>query len=572
MTANSAKQNLTDEKITALYCRLSSDDGRDGESNSIQNQKKLLQKAAKEYGFKKTKFFVDDGISGTTFNRPGFQKMMEGVEKGVMGAIMVKDMSRFGRDYLKVGEYTEIFLPEHGVRFIALNDGVDSAEGDNDFTPFRNIMNEWYAKDISRKIRSVKRMKGNAGEPLSTQPPYGYMRDPNSKFWLVDDEAAEVVRRIFQLFVGGYGTFQISTVLKEDKVLIPRAYWRSKGLTLGGRKPIPDPYAWSPVVIGRLLDSQEYTGAVVNFKTTSISYKHKKRIALPADQWKVFEDVHEPIVTKEIWQKAQELRATRCRKKPKADGEMSLFSGLLHCADCGSRLHYRKYKTNGVEYYNCSNYKNNSTKGTCPTTHHIRLDFLEQVVLFEIRKLIHFESLYSDEFIRIVVDETLRRMQKEGRNRQKELDALLAREKDLDILFEKIYEDNAMGKLSDERYAKLSGKYEDEAAGLKVKIRTLNKEIGKEDSHIGAADEFLFLIRRYASMDKLNREIVMAFISRIEVFHVEEQNGERIQRMKIYYNCVGQLLLPDKKDLPKPQIKIGTRKGVAVNYSQSHSA
>lgn len=571
MTAGKNKMNLENEKITALYCRLSSDDGRDGESNSIQNQKKLLQKAAKEYSFSKTKFFVDDGISGTTFNRPGFQEMMKGVENGTIGVIMVKDMSRFGRDYLKVGEYTEIFLPEHGVRFIALNDSVDSAEGDNDFAPFRNIMNEWYAKDISRKIRSVKRMKGNSGEPLSL-PPYGYIRDGDTKFWRVDTEAAEVVRRIYEMYLDGYGTYQISKVLHDGKVLSPVYYWREKGIGRGGRKVTKTPYTWNQNTICKILETQEYTGDVINFKTTTVSYKNKKRIDLPPEQWKVFPDVHEAIISRETWEETKALRTKKIRKKPKNDGEISLFSGLLFCADCGSRLHYRRYEKNGIGYYNCSNYKNNSLRGTCENTHHVRLDFLEQVVLFEIRKLIHFEKLYSDEFIRIVLDETLRRMQKEGRNRQKELDTLLAREKEIDILFEKIYEDNAMGKLSDERYAKMSGKYEDEAAELKLKIRELNCEIGKEDSHITTADEFLFLIRRFANMEKLSREIVTAFINRIDVYHVEKRGTDRVQRVDIHFNCVGKLTLPEKKDLPKPQIKIGIRKGVAVNYSDSRTA
>ena len=571
MTANNKSSILTDEKITALYCRLSSDDGRDGESNSIQNQKKLLQKAAKEYGFTKTKFFVDDGISGTTFNRPGFQDMLKGVEAGVIGVIMVKDMSRFGRDYLKVGEYTEIFLPEHGVRFIALNDGVDSAEGDNDFAPFRNIMNEWYAKDISLKIRSVKRMKGNSGEPLSL-PPYCYIGVPSSRFWLLVEEAAEVVRRIYALYLDGYGTYQISKILYQDKVLSPVYYWREKGIGRGGKKIVKTPYTWNQNTICKILETQEYTGDVINFKTTTISYKNKKRIDLPPEQWKVFQDVHEPIISREQWEQVQKLRAKHIRKKPKANGEISLFSGLLHCADCGSMLHYHKYAKNGIEYYNCSNYKNNSLKGSCTTTHHVRLDFLEQVVLFEIRKLIHFEKLYSDEFIRIVIDETLRRMQKEGRNRQKELDAMLAREKELDTLFEKIYEDNVLGKLSDERYAKMANRYEDEAAELKIKIRELNREIGKEDSHITTADEFLFLIRRYADMDKLTREIVTAFINRIDVYHVEKRGMDSVQRIRIHYNCIGPLALPEKEDLPKPQIKMSIRKGVAVNYSDSRTA
>lgn len=571
MTANNKNTVLTDEKIAALYCRLSSDDGRDGESNSIQNQKKLLQKAAKEYGFTKTKFFVDDGISGTTFNRPGFQDMIARVENGIIGAIMVKDMSRFGRDYLQVGQYTEIFLPEHNVRFIALNDGVDSAEGDNDFAPFRNIMNEWYAKDISRKIRSVKRMKGNAGEPLSL-PPYGYIRDGDSKFWKIDEEAAQVVRRIFKLFLDGYGVYQISTILHQEKVLSPIYYWRQKGIGRGGRKVLKTPYTWNQNTISKILETQEYIGDVINFKTTTISYKNKKRIDLPTEQWKVFPNVHEPVVTREEREKVQVIRKKSIRKKPKASGDISMFSGLLYCSDCGSRLHYRRYTKNGIEYYNCSNYKNNSVRGTCPDTHHVRLDFLEQVVMAEIQNLIHFAKLYSDEFIRIVIDETLRRMQKESRNRQNELDQLQAREKDLDILFEKIYEDNAMGKLSDERYTKMANKYEDEAAELKVKIRELNREIGREDSHITTADEFLFLIRRYTDMEKLTREIVTVFINRIDVYHVEKNDGEYRQRIKIHYNCVGPLVLPDKEDLPKPQVKMDMRKGVAVNYSHSISA
>lgn len=572
MNQSKGRNNITEyEKIAALYCRLSSDDGRDGESNSIQNQKKLLQKAAKERGFKKTKFYVDDGISGTTFNRPGFQDMVKGIENGTIGAVMVKDMSRLGRDYLKVGEYTEVMFPSHGIHFIAVNDGVDSEEGDNDFTPFRNIMNEWYAKDISRKIRSSKRIKGNSGEPLSTMPPYGYMRQEGSKFWTVDEEAAEVVKRIYNMFLAGYGTYQISVELCKEKIMTPKNYWISKGRKRLGQSVIDEnPYLWSSATVINILETQEYTGDVINFKSQTISYKNKTRVPLPRDQWKVFKDVHDPIIERKKWEQVQSMRTKTGRKKPLKTGEYHMFSGLLYCSDCNSKLHYhRRQNATLLEYYSCSNYVSHKMGGTCPDNHYIRQDFLTQIVMFEIQRLIHFSKIYSDEFLKIVMDATLKKMQKEGRNRQQELDKLLMREKELDVLFEKIYEDNAMGRLSDERFAKMSNKYEDEAAELKSKIRVLNEEIGREDSHITTADEFISIIRKYEDIKELTPEIVRAFINRIDVYHADKKEREKMQRIKIHYNCIGDFEIPEREKLPKPMLTMQVREGVTLRYEGS---
>ena len=390
-----AKQNETIIGITALYCRLSRDDGAEGESNSIANQKKLLAKYAKEHGFTNTKFYVDDGYTGTNFNRPGFQQMLEDMEMGYISTVIVKDSSRFGRNYLEVGQYTDYYFPEHNIRFIAINDCIDSENGEDNFSAFRNVMNEMYAKDISRKVRSSHRLRGNAGEPLAP-PPYGYVKDPeNKKKWIIDPDAAEVVRRIFHLCIEGNGNETIARILQDDKVLVPQAYWQSKGMSRGGKKTQPDPYKWCKTTIAKMLAQQEYFGDVINFKTYSKSFKNKARLPNPEENWAVFKNVHEAIIDRETFEMVQELVAKTKRRAPKKEnGEKNMFCGLLYCADCGSPLWFNvNHPNTDIKYFMCSNYK--GRRGTCEGTHYVRADSLEQIVMLELRSLASF--LIEDE-------------------------------------------------------------------------------------------------------------------------------------------------------------------------------
>lgn len=558
--------------IAALYCRLSNDDGRDGESCSIQNQRKLLKQKAAELGFQKTKLYIDDGITGTTFQRKGFLSMLDDVKKGLINSVIVKDLSRFGRNTSEILYYVETLFPELGVRFISLNENIDSNTGVNDILPFLSIVAEHYAKDISQKVRSVKYMKGNSGEPIGL-PPYGYQRKSKEEnFWVIDEEAATVVRQIFSMYLDGDGVFQIAAALKKAKILTPTAYWKSKGIGRGGkRREGLSPYAWEANTVTKILSLQSYVGDVINFKTYKISFKSNKQLPVPKEHQKIFHDVHEPIISREDFEKVQKKREQHGRKKPKKDGELHTFSGLLYCADCGSKLHLHRYSKTGEEYFSCSNYRGNTTKGTCETTHHVRMDYLSQVVLFEISKLIHYARIYSDDFMKIVMDSTIQRMEREGRNRHKELEKLKNREKDLDVLFERIYEDETLGKISADRFMKLSRKYEDEQAEITQKIRRLQREISKEEDHIGTADMFLSVIKKYQNLQTLTPEIAKAFICRIDVWNAEKLGSERRQKLRIHYNCVGNLELPEQADMPKAQIKIDIRKGVAVNYSNSCS-
>lgn len=565
--------HMNNSGTTALYCRLSSDDGREGESNSIINQRKLLQQKAAELGFTKTKIYIDDGITGTTFQRKGFLSMLDDIKKGIISTVIVKDLSRFGRNNPEILYYIETYFPEMGIRFISLGENVDSAEGTNDILPFISIFAEHYAKDISRKVRASKYMKGNSGEPIGL-PPYGYKRkSPEENVWIVDEEAAGIVRRIFELYLAGNGVYQIARALTHDEVLSPRYYHESKGNGRGGRRKIGvKPYAWSTNTILKILDNRVYIGDLVNFQTYKPSFKSKKVIKVPEEQRRIFENNHEAIISREIFEKVKQKRAKHEHRKPQKNGRYHIFADLLYCSDCGSKLHLHRYHTTGDEYFSCSNYKGNSTKGTCDTTHHIRVDYLSQVLLFEITKLIYYSKIYTDDFLKIVMDNTLKRMEQDGKNRYKELDKLKAREKQLDILFEKIYEDQALGKVTEERFLKLSRKYEEEQAELTQKIRSLQTEISKEEDHIGTADEFIAIIKKYGDLQELTPEIVRAFISRIDVWNAEKIDGTRTQRLEIHYNCVGNINLPEHEDMPKPQINLRIRKGVVMTYSHSVSA
>jgi DNA invertase Pin-like site-specific DNA recombinase len=567
----SSKTAATQEhKVAALYCRLSRDDEQEGESNSIANQKKLLQRAAAEYGYTKTLVFVDDGISGTTFERKDFQKMEQAIVDGYVAAVFVKDMSRLGRDYLKCGYYTDSFFPDNEVRFVAVNDGVDSAEGENEFAPFRNIMNEWYARDASRKVRMAHRVKGNSGEPLS-KPPYGYRKDPqNLKRWIIDEEAATVVRRIYRMYLDGWGIEQIAAQLESEKVLAPNHYAAVHGYKVSGKKAEHSPYAWKHSVVSSILSLQEYCGDVINFKTYSKSFKDKKRHANPKENQMVFEGVHEPVIDRETWERVQTKRGkVRNTRKP-TTGEHNMFSGLLVCSTCGTNLGFHFNQGNhDITYFNCQNYNNRGKQhGNCDATHYIRTDFLEQVVLGDIARITAFTKRYEDEFIKILTNSTVKENQRSIGMLTQELETRKARSAELDVLFERIYEDSVSGKISEERFAKMSRRYEDEQMECGKRVAALQKELHSMAKRGGTAREFLSIVKRYTRMKKLTPEILREFVDRIIVHHRQRIDGVDEQKVEIFYNCVGKIEVPDLARIPQTEVLIPTRKGVAISYSQ----
>ena len=558
--------NKKSRDVTAfLYERLSRDDNLEGESYSIGNQKKLLAKVAKEKGYTNLVHFLDDGISGVTMDRPGFVGMIRQLEQGKAAAVFVKDLSRLGRNYIEVGRLTEEFFPDHDIRLVAVSDNIDTAEGENELAPIRNLFNEWYARDISKKRRISNKIKGNAGEPMG-QPPYGYIKDPNDpKHWIVDDEAAQVVRRVYSMTLEGFGTEQIAAQLEKDDVLTPRAYWLTKGIKRPGKGKQQPPTKWNSSTITKILSLQEYCGDILNFKTYSKSYKNKKRIDNDRENWVVFQDVHEAIIERAVYEQVQQKRG-KIRKRRTNNGEHNMFSGLLVCADCGSNLHFHFNQGNPeIKYFNCSNYKGN--RGTCTSTHYVRVDFLEEVVLGEIRRLTKFASLYEDEFVKAVIGHSQQAEQTDRKLKEKELRTLLARDEELDSLFERIYEDNVSGKLSDDRFAKMSRRYEDEQKELAEKIKKLRSEIEKQSSRSMTTDMFIGLVRKYTRARKLTPRMLNELVEKIEVFNAEKIDGVWEQRLRIHYNCVGTIEIPTVLPLPIPEVSVNTRKGVVVNYA-----
>ena len=558
--------NKKSRDVTAfLYERLSRDDNLEGESYSIGNQKKLLAKVAKEKGYTNLVHFLDDGISGVTMDRPGFVEMICQLEQGKAAAVFVKDLSRLGRNYIEVGRLTEEFFPNHDIRLVAVSDNIDTAEGENELAPIRNLFNEWYARDISKKRRISNKIKGNAGEPMG-QPPYGYIKDPNDpKHWIVDDEAAQVVRRVYSMTLEGFGTEQIAAQLEKDDVLTPRAYWLTKGIKRPGKGKQQPPTKWNSSTITKILSLQEYCGDILNFKTYSKSYKNKKRIDNDRENWVVFQDVHEAIIERAVYEQVQQKRG-KIRKRRINNGEHNMFSGLLVCADCGSNLHFHFNQGNPeIKYFNCSNYKGN--RGTCTSTHYVRVDFLEEVVLGEIRRLTKFASLYEDEFVKAVIGHSQQAEQTDRKLKEKELKTLLARDEELDGLFERIYEDNVSGKLSDDRFAKMSRRYEDEQKELSEKIKKLRSEIEKQSSRSMTTDMFIGLVRKYTRARKLTPRMLNELVEKIEVFNAEKIDGVWEQRLRIHYNCVGTIEIPTVLPLPIPEVSVNTRKGVVVNYA-----
>ena len=555
----------------ALYCRLSRDDNMDSESNSIQNQRKILQKAAKDKGYTDTIFFVDDGITGTTMKRPGFQKMLTAIEAGYISAVFVKGLSRLGRNYIEVGKLTEEFFPLHDIRLVAVSDGVDSDEGEDDFTPFKNIMNEYYAKDISKKRRIVNKMKGNAGVPLSP-PPYGYIKNPDDpRFWVAELEAAEVVRRIYRMALEGYGLAETAAQLAADGVVNPTYYWRSRGTSRGGSKSTVEPTKWGHTTVKKILTLQEYCGDVINFKSYSKSYKMKKRIENPEENRAIFLNIHEAIIDRQTWEKVQALPKGTRRKKPTVTQEPSVFSGLLKCPECGGNLNFHFNQNNhDIKFFSCQNH--NSGYRKCSKTHYIRLDFLEQVVLYEVKRLACFASEYENDFIKAMIGRSAKVAENTALRKQRKLDALTARDRELDMLFERLYEDNVAGKIDDARFAKMSKRYEQEQGENAKKIKALRLELKKDESKRMDIDDFLETVRRYTDATTITKRMVAELIDHIEVYHAEKQDGVTNQRVVIHYNCIGAFDVPDRRKIPEADIIMETRKGVALSYAPEQVA
>ena len=550
--------------ITALYCRLSRDDGTESESNSIGNQKKLLSQKAKEMGLTDTKYYVDDGYTGTNFNRPGFQQLIDDIEIGLVSAVMVKDLSRLGRDYVSVGNYTDSYFPEHNVRFIAVNDAIDSDEGESEIAPFKNILNEMYARDISKKIRSSHRLRGSMGEPLS-QPPYGYTKSlENKKKWIIDPEAATVVKSIFKMCLDGKGNETIARELQENKVLIPMAYWRSKGLNRGGKKTQTNPYKWCKTTVQKILSQQEYCGDIINFKTYSKSFKNKTRYENSKENWAVFKDVNEPIIDRETFETVQKFISKTKRRAPKKEnGERSIFNGLIYCGDCHSKMRYHTSTSNKeIHYFTCSDNKVDY-RGNCPGRHYVRADALEEVVKLELRRLVEILEIDEPYFAQLLLRKNDEEREKDKKFLETELQKAIARSNTVSQLYEKLYEDNVIGKVSDEWFVELSHKYEKERMDLKAKIADTRHKIEELKNTNSEYGKFISAIRRFMQMDNLTSPLLRELIDHIDIFETEGTGKSRTQRIVIYYRFIGYIELPNTA---KQTHIADTRKGVAVEY------
>ena len=550
--------------ITALYCRLSRDDGTESESNSIGNQKKLLSQKAKEMGLTDTKYYVDDGYTGTNFNRPGFQQLIDDIEIGLVSAVMVKDLSRLGRDYVSVGNYTDSYFPEHNVRFIAVNDAIDSDEGESEIAPFKNILNEMYARDISKKIRSSHRLRGSMGEPLS-QPPYGYTKSlENKKKWIIDPEAATVVKSIFKMCLDGKGNETIARELQENKVLIPMAYWRSKGLNRGGKKTQTNPYKWCKTTVQKILSQQEYCGDIINFKTYSKSFKNKTRYENSKENWAVFKDVNEPIIDRETFETVQKFISKIKRRAPKKEnGERSIFNGLIYCGDCHSKMRYHTSTSNKeIHYFTCSDNKVDY-RGNCPGRHYVRADALEEVVKLELRRLVEMLEIDESYFAQLILRKNDEEREKDKKFLESELQKAIARSGTVSQLYEKLYEDNVIGKVSDEWFVELSHKYEKERMDLKAKIADTRHKIEELKNTNSEYGKFISAIRRFMQMDNLTSPLLRELIDHIDIFETEGTGKSRTQRIVIYYRFIGYIELPNTA---KQTHIADTRKGVAVEY------
>ena len=540
---------MRNEKITPLYERLSRDDELQGESNSISNQKQMLEDFARRNGLPNPTHFTDDGISGTRFDRPGFLAMMEEVEAGRVEAIVIKDMSRLGRDYLKVGQVMEI-LRQRGVRLIAINDGVDSLKGDDDFTPFRNIMNEFYARDTSRKIRSVFKSKGMSGKHLTGTVIYGYLWDEKREHWLVDEEAAEVVRRIFSLTLEGYGPYQIACKLSADRIEIPVVHLARFNEGVNRSKPVKDPYGWGSSTIVNILKKREYLGHTINFKTRK-HFKDKKSHYVSEDEWTIFENTHEAIIDQQTFDLAQKIRSN-VRRYPNGWGEAAPLTGLLYCADCGGKMYvHRTNNGKRISQYTCSNYTKVPCGTLCPTQHRINESAVLTLVSDTLRAIAEYSRNDRTEFIHTVQETQVAQQTADISKKRKRLAAAQKRAGELEKLICKIYEDNALGKLPDARYEALDAQYAKEQDALNAEIVELEKAVTGYEQSQKSAEKFIALIDKYENFDTLTNTMLNEFVEKILV-HERARKGSQdtIQEVEIYFNFVGRYIPPALQPVP----------------------
>ena len=540
---------MRNEKITPLYERLSRDDELQGESNSISNQKQMLEDFARRNGLPNPTHFTDDGISGTRFDRPGFLAMMEEVEAGRVEAIVIKDMSRLGRDYLKVGQVMEI-LRQRGVRLIAINDGVDSLKGDDDFTPFRNIMNEFYARDTSRKIRSVFKSKGMSGKHLTGTVIYGYLWDENREHWLVDEEASEVVRRIFSLTLEGYGPYQIACKLSADRIEIPVVHLARFNEGVNRSKPVKDPYGWGSSTIVNILKKREYLGHTINFKTRK-HFKDKKSHYVSEDEWTIFENTHEAIIDQQTFDLAQKIRSN-VRRYPNGWGEAAPLTGLLYCADCGGKMYVHRIN-NGrrISQYTCSNYTKVPCGTLCPTQHRINESAVLTLVSDTLRAIAEYSRNDRTEFIHTVQETQVAQQSADISKKRRRLAAAQKRTGELEKLICKIYEDNALGKLPDARYRALDAQYAKEQDALEIEIAELEKAVTGYEQSQKSAEKFIALIDKYENFDTLTNTMLNEFVEKILV-HERARKGSQdtTQEIEIYFNFLGRYIPPSLQPVP----------------------
>ncbi|NSE11353.1 recombinase family protein [Fusicatenibacter saccharivorans] len=538
-------RQTTQQLITALYPRLSHEDELQGESNSISNQKRILETYAKQNGFSNLRWYTDDGYSGANFQRPGFQAMLADIEAGKVGTVIVKDMSRLGRNYLQVGMYTEMIFPQKGVRFIAINDGVDSAQGENDFAPLRNIFNEWLVRDTSKKIKAVKRSKGMSGKPITSKPVYGYLMDEDENF-IIDEEAAPVVRQIYSLCLARNGPTKIARMLTEQQIPTPGTLeYRRTGST---RRYHPGyECKWATNTVVHLLENREYTGCLVNFKTEKPSYKLKHSIENPPEKQAVFENHHEPIIDRETWERVQELR--KQRKRPNRYDEVGLFSGILFCADCGSVMYQQRYQTDKrkQDCYICGSYKKRTAD--C-TAHFIRTDLLTAGVLSNLRKVTSYAAKHEARFMKLLIEQNEDGDRRRNAAKKKELEAAEKRIAELSAIFKRLYEDSVTGRISDERFTELSADYEAEQKELKERAARLREELSKAQEATANAEKFMNVVRRHTTIEELTPTLLREFVEKIVVHESVALDGKRRgklrrQEIEIYYSFVGKVELPD---------------------------
>ena len=558
---NTSRQTAENKnRITALYARLSVDDAADGTSNSIINQQKILEDYAAKNGFINVRFYADDGYSGTRWDRPAWTDLITEVEAGNVGTVICKDMSRVGRDYLQVGFYTEVMFRKHSVRFIAVSNNIDSDNKESaEFAPFLNLMSEWYARDCSRKVKTVLQAKGNSGKPLTSVPVYGYKRSPDDKdVWIVDNEAAVIVKRIFQMTMDGITLSKIARTLYEEKVLRPMYYLtQANGKTPTG-KILSNPYAWNSTTVARILEKAEYAGHTVNFKTHRESYKDKTCTRIAKDEWKIFQNTHEPLISQEVFDTVQRLRETK--RRPSKWGESNPLTGIILCAKCGERMYNQRPYKSCADCYTCSTYKNTNRRYDVKcSAHYIRTEVLRELVLGSIRSICCYVRENQAEFIRQVREMSILQHGESAKSHKKLITKNERRIYELDMLFKKAFESNAHGKLSDERFEQLTADYEGEQATLKAQNTAMQAELNEFEADSENVNCFIGIVKRYTEFEELTTNMLNEFVSEIHVHEAEKNEwGERVQIIDIHFNFIGNFNVPveEEKLTPEEQKKL----------------